>query len=225
MMIKQLVRWLGCVAAPALVLACGGTGKGGEAKVTTPANPLTQPNSPEMNQTAPDSFRVKFATSAGDFELEVVRAWAPRGADRFYNLVKHGWYDGDRFFRVVPNFVVQFGLNGDPAIGKWWRNARIVDDPVKQSNKRGTITYAKADVNTRTTQVFINLKDNAQLDGQGFSPFGRVVSGMAAVDKITSQYGQAPSQQDIQMRGNAYLNESFPNLDYIKTATIVEPSQ
>jgi peptidyl-prolyl cis-trans isomerase A (cyclophilin A) len=223
MTITHYTRWLACVAASAVALACGGTKKGSEAQVTTPANALTQPNSPEMNQTAPDSFRVRFATSVGDFELEVVRAWSPRGADRFYNLVKHGWYDGDRFFRVIPNFVVQFGLNGDPNIGKWWRNARIVDDSVEQSNVRGTITYAKADRNTRTTQVFINLRDNKQLDGQGFSPFGHVVSGMDVVDKITSQYGEKPDQGLIQMQGNAYLNEQFPKLDYIKTATIVQP--
>ena len=216
------VRWLACVAAPALVLACGGQ-KGGEAKVTTPANPLTQPNSAEMNQTAPDSFRVKFATSVGDFEIEVVRAWAPRGADRFYNLVRHGWYDGDRFFRVIPNFVVQFGLNGNPNIGKWWRNARIVDDSVTHSNTRGTITYAKADRDTRTTQVFINLRDNKQLDGQGFSPFGHVVSGMDVVEKITSQYDDKPDQGLIQLQGNAYLDKDFPKMDYIKTATLVQP--
>ncbi|HKB54577.1 MAG TPA: peptidylprolyl isomerase [Ramlibacter sp.] len=223
MTVQRSIRWLVCVAAPALVLACGGGKKGGEAKVTTPANPLTQPNSAEMNQTAPDSFRVHFATSAGDFEIEVVRDWAPRGADRFYNLVKHGWYDGDRFFRVIPKFVVQFGLNGDPDIGKWWRNARIVDDSVKHSNVRGTITFAKADRNTRTTQVFISLQDNSRLDGDGFSPFGQVVSGMDVVDKITAQYGERPSQQDIQVRGNAYLNENFPKLDYIKAATVVQP--
>ena len=220
MTIAHRIRWLACVAAPVLVLACGGK-KGGEAKVA--ANPLTQPNAPEMNQTAPDTFRVHFATSAGDIEIEVVRAWAPLGADRFYNLVKHGWYDGDRFFRVIPNFVVQFGLNGDPDIGKWWRNARIVDDPVKHSNVRGTITYAKADRNTRTTQVFISLRDNSRLDADGFAPFGQVVSGMDVVDKITSQYGERPSQQDIQVRGNAYLEENFPKLDYIKTATLVQP--
>jgi peptidyl-prolyl cis-trans isomerase A (cyclophilin A) len=222
MTIRHRVRWLACVAAPALVLACGGK-KAGEAKVTTPANPLTQPNSPEMNQTAPDSFRVHFATSVGDFEIEVVRAWAPRGADRFYNLVKHSWYDGDRFFRAIPGFVVQFGLNGDPEIGKWWRNARIVDDSVAHSNTRGTITYAKADRNTRTTQVFINLRDNKQLDGQGFSPFGQVVSGMDVVDKITTQYDDKPDQGLIQMQGNTYLEQNFPKMDYIKTATIVQP--
>ena len=145
------------------------------------------------------------------------------GADRLYSLVQHGWYDGDRFFRVIPNFVVQFGLNGDPDIGKWWRNARIVDDSVKHSNVRGTITYAKADRNTRTTQVFISLRDNSRLDADGFAPFGQVVSGMDVVDKITSQYGERPSQQDIQVRGNAYLEENFPKLDYIKTATLVQP--
>ncbi|MBI2403710.1 MAG: peptidylprolyl isomerase [Gemmatimonadetes bacterium] len=174
-----------------------------------------------MNQTAPDVYRARFETSAGDFEIEVTRAWAARGADRFYNLVRHGYYDQARFFRVMPNFVVQFGINGDPAISKWWRNARIPDDPVTQSNKRGTITFATAGVDSRTTQVFINYADNAQLDAQGFSPFGRVSSGMPVVERINASYGQTPNQSMIQQQGNAYLQTNFPNLDYIKKATIV----
>ncbi len=218
------------LGAAALLIACSGKEKGGENEATSQAvqsvNPLANPNAPEMNETAPAVYRVKFETSAGDFEIEVTRAWAPRGADRFYNLVKHGYYDEDRFFRVVPRFMVQFGIHGDPQISKWWRNARIADDSVTQSNKRGTITFATSGEDSRTTQVFINFADNAGLDKQGFSPFGRVVSGMSVVDRLNSQYGEAPSkgqgQMMIQQQGNAFLQANFPNLDYIKKAMIVQ---
>jgi peptidyl-prolyl cis-trans isomerase A (cyclophilin A) len=150
----------------------------------------------------------------------VHRAWAPKGADRFYNLVKNGFYDGCRFFRVVPGFMVQFGINGNPAIQSNWRNANITDDPVKESNKRGYVTFATGGPNTRTTQVFINFQNNAGLDRQGFAPFGEVVTGMDVVDKINAQYREQPNQAQIQAQGNAYLNKSFPKLDYVKTATI-----
>ena len=213
--------------AAALLAACSGKEQGGDEQAATqappPMSPLANPNAPEMNQTAPAIYRAKFESSAGDFEIEVTRAWAPRGADRFYNLVKHGWFDDARFFRVMPNFVVQFGIHGDPQISKWWRNARIPDDPVTQSNKRGTITFATAGVDSRTTQVFINYGDNAQLDAQGFSPFGRVSSGMPVVDRINASYGQTPNQGMIQQQGNTYLQANFPNLDYVKKATIVVP--
>ncbi len=216
---------VGCLGAAALLVACSGKEKGGEnaaAGQAQPMNPLTDPNATEMNQTAPDVYRVKFETSAGDFEIEVTRGWAPRGGDRFYNLVKHGYYDEDRFFRVVPGFMVQFGINGDPQISKWWRNARIADDPVTQSNKRGTITFATAGEDSRTTQVFINFADNAPLDKQGFSPFGRVVTGMDVVDRINPSYREMPNQGMIQQQGNAYLQANFPKLDYVKKATIVQ---
>lgn len=185
------------------------------------ANPLLNPNGPEMNQTAPDIYRVRFETSKGEFIVEVTRAWAPKGADRFYNLVRHGFYDGARFFRVVPGFVVQFGINADPQISARWRNARIEDDPVTQSNRRGTITFATAGPNSRTTQVFINYADNTNLDRQGFAPFGRVVQGMDVVDRINAEYGQSPNQALIQQQGNAYLQAQFPRLDYIIRATVV----
>ena len=173
-----------------------------------------------LKETAPAGYKAEFDTSAGPFVVDVHRDWAPKGADRFYNLVKNGFFDNTRFFRVVPNFMVQFGLNGDPAVQSVWRTANITDDPVKGSNKRGYITFATAGPNTRTTQVFINFKDNAGLDGQGFAPFGEIVSGMAVVDKINAQYQEQPNQGLIQQQGNAYLMKEFPKLDYIRKATI-----
>ncbi|MCA9034063.1 MAG: peptidylprolyl isomerase [Planctomycetaceae bacterium] len=168
------------------------------------------------------TFKVKFESTAGDFVIEVNREWAPIGAQRFYDLVKSGFYDECRFFRVVPDFMVQFGLNGDPAInGQWDRNLK--DDPVKQSNERGFITFAKTALpNSRTTQVFINFKANTFLDSDGFAPFGEVIEGMENVDAIYSGYGEKPDQGRIQSSGNEYLKGSFPNLDYVKKATIIE---
>ena len=174
-----------------------------------------------LKERAPNKFTAKFDTTAGVFVVEVTADWSPNGADRFYNLVKNGFYDGARFFRVVPGFMVQFGINGDPAIQKNWEHATILDEKVKQPNARGTITFAKsAAPNSRTTQVFINFKDNSSLNSQGFSPFGKVISGMEVVDKIYSAYGEKPNQGRIQAEGNAYLSKEFPKLDYIKKATI-----
>jgi peptidyl-prolyl cis-trans isomerase A (cyclophilin A) len=178
-------------------------------------------NPAQLNETAPDKFQVKFDTSKGEFIIEVTRAWAPNGADRFYNLVKNGYYDNCRFFRVVEKFMVQFGISGDPKLNTVWRAARIQDDKAKQSNSRGYITYAMAGANTRTTQLFINFADNSFLDSQGFSPFGKVKKGMDVVDSIYNKYGEKPDQGRIQMEGNAYLEKNFPNLDYIKSATIL----
>jgi peptidyl-prolyl cis-trans isomerase A (cyclophilin A) len=181
-----------------------------------------------LNAKAPAVYQAKFDTSKGPFVVEVHRDWAPRGADRFYNLVKNGFFDNARFFRVIEGFMVQFGINGDPNIAAVWRDADIKDDPVKQSNERGTITFATAGPNTRTTQVFINFGDNAGLDGQGFSPFGKVVSGMEVVDSLYGGYGEGapngngPDQGRVQSQGNAYLEQDFPKLDFIKTATIAE---
>jgi peptidyl-prolyl cis-trans isomerase A (cyclophilin A) len=181
-----------------------------------------------LNEEAPAVYKAKFATSKGSFVIEVHRDWAPRGADRFYNLVKNGFYDNARFFRVIDGFMVQFGINGDPNIAGVWRQADIKDDPVKQSNQRGMVTFATAGPNTRTTQVFINFGDNAALDGQGFSPFGKVVSGMEVVDSLYGGYGEGapngdgPDQGRIQQQGNAYLEKAFPKLDFVKTATIEE---
>jgi peptidyl-prolyl cis-trans isomerase A (cyclophilin A) len=175
----------------------------------------------KLTEKAPATFKANFDTSKGAFVIEVHRDWAPNGADRFYNLVKNGFYDDCRFFRVVPNFMVQFGINGDPKISAVWYSARMPDDPVKQSNKRGYVTFAMAGPNTRTTQLFINFADNTSLDKQGFSPFGQVDdAGMKVVDKIYSGSGEKPNQGAIQQQGNAYLNQEFPKLDYIKKASI-----
>jgi peptidyl-prolyl cis-trans isomerase A (cyclophilin A) len=188
------------------------------------SNPLLTPAN--LTEKAPDTYKATFDTSAGEFVIEVTRDWAPNGADRFYNLVKNGFYDDARFFRVITGFMVQFGISGDPAIAEKWRMARIPDDRTIQSNKRGHITFATAGPNTRTSQVFINFKDNGFLDSQGFAPFGKVISGMDVVDKLYAEYGEGapsgrgPNQQSVQMQGNAYLTKEFPKLDFVKKATI-----
>jgi peptidyl-prolyl cis-trans isomerase A (cyclophilin A) len=175
----------------------------------------------KLKETAPATFRANFDTSVGPFVMEVTRAWAPIGADRFYNLVKYGYFDGARFFRVIPNFMVQFGIHGDPKLNAVWSEANIPDDPVTQSNKRGFVTFAKRNApNSRSTQLYINFKDNAGLDGQGFAPIGQVVSGMEVVDKINAEHRDNPDQGLIQTQGNAYLTKAFPTLDYIKSAKI-----
>ncbi len=186
-----------------------------------PAKPNLR-NPASMKEQAPAVYKVNFDTSAGTFVVEVHRDWAPKGADRFYNLVKNGFYDNVRFFRVIPGFMVQFGMHGNPAVQSAWTFARIPDDPVKESNKRGYITFAMAGPNTRTTQVFINYADNAGLDKQGFAPFGKVISGMDVVDKLNATYGAKPGddQGNIAAGGNAYLEKMYPKLDYIKKATI-----
>ncbi|MGO9093583.1 MAG: peptidylprolyl isomerase [Bryobacteraceae bacterium] len=176
---------------------------------------------------APEVFQARFETSRGDFIVEVTRRSAPLGADRFYDLVKNGVFDGARFFRVLPGFVVQFGIPGDPDIARLWRGAQIPDDPVVESNRRGRITFATSGPNSRTTQVFINLADNASLDAMGFAPFGRVSEGMDIVGQLHSGYGEGaprgrgPEQGRIQAEGNAYLERQFPKLDHIKRAAIL----
>lgn len=173
---------------------------------------------------APDVFKARFETSKGTFVVEVHRDWAPLGADRFYNLVKIGFFDGIRFFRVVPNFVVQFGIHGEPSVSGAWRSARIQDDPVKESNKKGYVTYAMGGPGSRTTQVFINLKDNSPLDKQGFAPFGKIVDGMDVVEKLNGEYGDSLTQLQgqIQAEGNLFLAKRAPNLDFIKKASLVK---
>ncbi len=198
------------------------------------ANPdFTQPQSEAMNAEAPDVFDAKFTTTAGEFVIRTHREWAPQGADRFYNLVRSGYYDQQKFFRAVTGFVVQWGIHGDPAVSAQWRGAQIKDDPIREdvSNTEGRVVFANAGPNTRTTQLFINLGDNEFLDdpvrmgGSVFAPFGEVIEGMDVVKSLYQGYGEAPSkrQGDIQMRGNAFLDAAFPELDGIETAEVVEP--
>jgi peptidyl-prolyl cis-trans isomerase A (cyclophilin A) len=187
---------------------------------------LLKPSS--LNEQAPTTFKAKFTTTKGDFVVEVTRAWAPLGADRFYNLVKNHFYDSAAFFRVLPGFVAQFGLSAKPEISRVWASATFKDDPVTQSNLAGYLTFATAGPNTRTTQLFINLADNQNLDGMGFAPFGKVIEGMDVVQKFYSGYGEGapsgrgPDQSRITNEGKAYLDKSFPLLDSIKTAVIVQ---
>jgi peptidyl-prolyl cis-trans isomerase A (cyclophilin A) len=183
-------------------------------------------NPAALTEQAPATYKARFDTSKGVFVIDVRREWAPVGADRFYNLVKNGFYDENRFFRVISGFMVQFGINGNPQVSTPWRNAQIKDDPVKQSNKRGFITFATSGPNSRTTQVFINFGENARLDGMGFASFGQVSSGMNVVDQLYSDYGEGapsgrgPNQGRMQGEGNAYLTKDFPNLDFVRKATI-----
>ncbi len=183
-----------------------------------------------LNAKAPETFDVKFVTTKGEFTVHITRDWAPRGADRFYNLVKHHYFDGCAFFRVLTGFVAQFGVSGYPQVNAVWENATFKDDPVKRSNKRGTLTFATAGANTRTTQIFINYADRngASLDGTGFSPFGEITSGMEVADQLYAGYGDMPSQgghgpdpDKIAKQGTSYLTQNFPKIDSIKTARIV----
>ncbi len=184
------------------------------------------PKAPKPDS-VPEKFVVKFETSKGDVLVAVDRAWSPNGAARFYDAVKAGFYDECRFFRVVPGFMVQWGINGNPKVQSKWRDAEFKDDvvPAKEraSNTRGFITFAKSGKpHSRTTQLFINYADNARLDELGFTPFGKVIEGMDVVDKINAKHRERPNQGAIQEEGNAYLKEEFPDLDFIKKATIVE---
>jgi peptidyl-prolyl cis-trans isomerase A (cyclophilin A) len=178
---------------------------------------------------APSVFKAKFTTTKGDFVIEVHRDWSPNGADRFFNLVKMGFYDDTRFFRAVEGFMVQFGINGDPLVNAKWQEAGIADDPVKESNRRGYVTFAQRNTpNTRTTQIFVNYTDNSRLDVSRFAPFGQVTQGMDVVDNLYKGYGEGapggrePDQMQIQSQGNAYLDSRFPQLDAIKHAEIVK---
>ncbi|MCW5963234.1 MAG: peptidylprolyl isomerase [Bryobacterales bacterium] len=185
--------------------------------VTRPA----QPEPARVPARDPNVFLVRFETTKGDIDIECHKDWAPLGAARFRELVETGYFDGARFFRVVPGFVVQFGLAASPVITAKWDGSELKDDPVLQSNKRGYITFATAGPNTRTTQIFINLGENARLDGMGFAPFGRVIRGMDAVDSIDSRYGEQPQQPRIEDEGEAYLQQNFPNLDKIVRARVM----
>ena len=188
---------------------------------TPQSSPLTAPTVEETgHEPQKGTFTVKVESSAGDYTIEVHRDWAPVGAERFYELVKAGYYDECRYFRVVPDFMVQFGMNGDPTVQRQW-DRKIKDDPVTQRNERSYVTFATSGPDSRTTQVFINFGDNSSLDGQGFAPFGKVIEGMENVDAINPMYGESPQQPSIESGGNTYLQERFPELDYVKKMSIV----
>ncbi len=228
-----------CLAAPMIltvlmISSCAGGGEkqpersAADSKAAGDRNPaLLDPSLAE--EQAPDQFQAKFSTTKGDFVIEVRREWAPQAADRFYNLVKIGYFDGAAFFRNIENFMVQFGINGDPAVNEKWSQSNIDDDPVKKSNKRGYVTFAqKSAPNSRSTQIFINFGDNSRLDAMRFAPFGRVAEGMDIIESLYSGYGEGapkglgPDQSRIQEEGNEYLKKRFPKLDYIKNAKIMK---
>jgi peptidyl-prolyl cis-trans isomerase A (cyclophilin A) len=232
-------------ARAAIVLAAVAAGCGGGSRQEAPASSASatttataavsdsaaagayrDPASPAMRATAPAEFRVTFETSAGTFVVAVHREWAPLGADRFYSLARSGFFDGARFFRVLPGFVAQFGMHGDPGVSRAWFDQRIPDDPVRHTNARGTLTFATSGPNSRTTQLFVNYRDNNRLDGMGFAPFGEVVEGMDVVEKLHSGYGEGapqgsgPNQGRIMAEGNVYLERDFPRLDFVKRAFV-----
>jgi cyclophilin family peptidyl-prolyl cis-trans isomerase len=192
------------------------------------ASALTKPDKSAIATPSPDSFKVAFETSKGNFTVMAHRDWAPRGVDRFYHLVQLGYFDDARFFRVLSGFMAQWGMNGNPRVTAAWEPLTIADDSVKQSNVRGMVTFAAGSApDTRSTQLFINYRDNRNLDGMRFAPIGQVVDGMSVVDSLYSGYGEGapdgggPSQERIASEGNAYLTKNFPKLDFIKTARIV----
>ena len=208
------LRSIGTIASAALALALGTEVAAAPEKLANPA---------ALTAKAPDTFKARFDTTKGIFVIEVHRDWSPNGVDRFYNLVKNGYYNGVKFFRVVPGFVVQWGIHGDPSIATKWLKSTIPDDPVKESNKRGYVSFAKSGApDSRSVQVFINFADNARLDGMGFAPFGKVTEGMDVVDKLFDGY--ADGLRDLQGRiaqdGNAFLEKTYPNLDTIRRASI-----
>jgi peptidyl-prolyl cis-trans isomerase A (cyclophilin A) len=211
------------VTATLLAICIVATLAGAETETAKPA--FMDPAA--LTEQAPDKCLIKFETSEGDFVIEMIRKWSPIGADRFYNLVVNDYFTDVRFFRVAPGFVVQFGLHGDPEVNKVWRRATIKDEPVIGSNVKGAITYAKGGPNSRTTQVYINLRDNTKLDGMGFSPFGHVIEGMDVVERLYGGYGDSPprgngpNQGRVVTEGNEYLNRAFPELDFIKKATVL----
>ena len=218
---RALGRLIVPTVTAAIFAACDGAdGAGSDAR-------LVRPDPATLSAPAPDSFKVAVETSKGNFTIVARRDWAPHGVDRFYHLVQLGFYDEARFFRVLRGFMAQFGLHGDPRVNAAWDPLSIPDDPVKQTNRRGTVSYAMAGPNTRTTQLFINYNDNANLDGMGFAPIGEVIDGMATVDSLYANYGEGapdgsgPDQSRIATQGNAYLTQNFPRLDFIRRARVV----
>jgi peptidyl-prolyl cis-trans isomerase A (cyclophilin A) len=203
------------VLGAVVVVAAAGCGGGAAA----PPSALLHPSG--LNKTAPATFKAEFTTTQGSFVVTVTRSWAPLGADRFYNLVSNHYYDDQPIFRVVPGFVVQWGISGTPAVAKAWQNATIKDDPPNHSNDQGTITFATSGPNSRTTQVFVNLVANANLDSQGFTPFGTVTSGFSVFSHLYSGYGDGFDQGALTQNGASWVHQNFPKLDWIKTARIV----
>lgn len=212
------------LATALIAAACGGDSDARPEAQRQALNPLFTPK--RLTERAPETFRVRLETSVGDVVIQVHRAWAPLGADRFYNLVANGFYDDTRVYRVLDGFMAQFGMNGDPRVNMAWRNAIIVDDPVTRSNTRGRVSFAKGGPNSRTTELFINFRDNASLDERGFAPVGEVVEGMDVVDRFHAAYGdgpprgEGPYQAQVQAQGNAYLDVSFPELTRILSAKV-----
>lgn len=226
-LILSAVGLAGCTAPS----STGGSSDNADMKVYGNPDAVAKAEIRDFGQ-APETFRVKMETSKGPLVIEVTRAWAPHGADRFYNLVKNAFYDECRFFRVIEGFMAQTGINGDPEVQALWDGKSIPDDPVVESNRRGYVTYAKKDQpNSRTTQFFINFSDNTNLDKLSFAPFGRVIEGMEVVDSLYAGYGDGPphgsgpAQREIQDKGNGYLVSQFPKLDHIKTAVVLEESE
>jgi len=218
------LAYIACMRSLSLLLLCAAALGGACHRAAL----LTAPTPKGLDAAGPDSFTVRFTTTRGPFDLKVHRDWSPRGADRLFWLVNNRYYDGVRFFRTVPNFVVQFGLSGDTAVSRGWRDMRFADDTVKRGNVRGTLSFATGGPNTRTTQLFINLKDNQRLDPMGFSVAAQVVAGMAVVDSLYRGYGEGPprgtgpSQDLISKEGEAYLAREFPRLDKIVKARVVQ---
>lgn len=222
-MVRDFVKSVASILLPALLASCASASTDAISRA-----PLLDPAGAEMTAQAPAIYRVSFETSRGEFVVEANRSWAPNGADRFFNLVRHGFYDGASFFRVVSGFIVQFGIPADPGLSSIWSGQTIADDPVRESNRRGSLSFASRGSNTRTTQLFVNLADNERLDRQGFAPFARVVEGMeVVVDSLYSGYGDSsgfspgPDQTRIEAEGNEYLQREFPRLDMIRTARVL----
>ena len=217
---------LAATALAAVVAGCRSAPKAAPPR----RDPLLEPDPVVERAASPDTFVVRFETTEGPFSVQFVRSWAPRGADRVYYLVQSGFYDSTRFFRVLPKFVAQWGAHGNPAVNRVWESRTVPDDPVKLSNGRGTVTFATAGPNTRTTQLFVNLANNARLDKLGFAPVGRVIEGMIRVDSLYSGYGEGPprgkgpNQDRLAEQGNIYLQRDFARLDYIQTARVVRES-
>jgi len=232
---RSFIASTSIVLATVAIAAQTSTPKPAAPKPAAPATAAPKPAAPAPNRLlnpaaltakAPESFKVKFDTTKGPVVLELHRDWAPKGVDRFYNMTRNGFFNGARFFRVIPMFMAQFGINGDPAVNEAWEKARLADDPPNgKSNVRGILTYGTTgQPNSRGTQLFINYKDNSYLDKTGFVPIGEVVEGMELVDMLYADYGAAPQneQNTLVSQGNKYMQTKYPKLDYIKTATIVK---